>query len=325
MKRRGCLGCSFPVLVIIGVVTLVLILVGVVTGPIGNNLLNLPDWLVVHQPHVQLEAEPVFDLLSFPAILYDGTAYIFTNTFISTWLTIAVLVIFFWLALRKSKLIPGRLQGMAEAILGWILGVCEMAAGEKNGRKFFPLIATIFLFVIVNAYLSLLPIFNTIMVNTTHGSFALFRGANTDANVPLTIAIFSFVFVEYTGFRALKFSYVKKFINVGQFVQGLKDLFRGRLKSGFGGLMLGVINIFVGIIELVTEVIRIVSFTFRLFGNMTAGEILLGIIMFLIPWLLVSVFYGLELLIGFIQAFIFSGLTLAFATLAGTGHQDEHA
>ncbi len=313
MKRKGCLGCSFPVLLIIGIVTIVLVLVGLITGPIGKNALHLPNWLVVQQPTVILQPEAVFHILGFPV----------TNTLISTWLTIVVLVIFFWLATRKSKLIPGRLQVLAESILGWLLGICENAAGERNGRRFFPIVATIFLFVIINAYLSLFPIFSTIVVHTEEGTFPLFRGANTDANVPLVMALVSFVFVEYNGLRELGGSYVKKFANFGQFFQGMKDLFKGKMKSGLGGVLVGVIFVFIGFIEFITELIRIVSFTFRLFGNMTAGEILLGMIMFLVPWLAVSVFYGLELLIGLIQAFVFSGLTLAFASLAVTPHQDE--
>ena len=85
----------------------------------------------------------------------------------------------------------------------------------------------------------------------------------------------------------------------------------------------GVIDIFVGVLETLSEFIRIVSFTFRLFGNMTAGEILLLIVAFLVPWILALPFYGLELLVGFVQALIFGGLTLVFATIAVTHHAVE--
>ena len=87
----------------------------------------------------------------------------------------------------------------------------------------------------------------------------------------------------------------------------------------------GAIDIFVGVLETLSELIRIVSFTFRLFGNMTAGEILLLIVAFLAPWILALPFYGLELLVGFVQALIFAGLTLVFATIAVTHHAAETA
>ncbi|MFC1914596.1 F0F1 ATP synthase subunit A, partial [Chloroflexota bacterium] len=83
----------------------------------------------------------------------------------------------------------------------------------------------------------------------------------------------------------------------------------------------GFISAFVGIVEMVSELSRIISFTFRLFGNMTAGEILLLMITFLVPILFGIIFYGLELLVGFVQALIFSGLTLVFLTLATVQHQ----
>jgi F-type H+-transporting ATPase subunit a len=88
--------------------------------------------------------------------------------------------------------------------------------------------------------------------------------------------------------------------------------------------MTGVINAFVGILELFSHFVRIISFTFRLFGNMTAGEILLLIAAFLIPWVMPVPFYGLEILIGFVQALIFAGLTLVFATVAVAPHGEEH-
>jgi F-type H+-transporting ATPase subunit a len=318
-QQRRVLGCSFPVFLIILIVVIVAVLLGVITGPIGKNALHLPGWLVTSQPEVSLPAEAVFHIGGFGV----------TNTLISAWFSIVVLVLFLWLVMRKSKLIPGRLQSSVEWILSWLLNLCETAAGEKNGRKFFPIIASIFLYVITNAWLSLLPFFNSFVVHATEQGrdlvFPIFRGANTDANVTLSIAIVSFIFVEYFGFKMLGLSYTRKFVNTHQFTHSVGQLFKGKVKSAFGGIFLGVVNIFVGFIEFITELIRIVSFTFRLFGNMTAGEILLGIIIFLIPWFAVSIFYGLEVLIGFIQAFVFCGLTLAFVSFAIIPHEEEHA
>jgi len=176
-----------------------------------------------------------------------------------------------------------------------------------------------------NAWLSLIPGFGSILVTSAEGEpVHLLRGANTDINMPLALALVSFVFVEYFGLRSLGLRYLGKFLNVGQFFRSLGQVTRGRLRAGLGGLFTGFIHIFVGLLEALSEMVRIVSFTFRLFGNMTAGEILLLIAAFLIPWVFALPFYGLELLVGFVQALIFSGLTLVFLTLAAV-HQGEES
>lgn len=200
---------------------------------------------------------------------------------------------------------------------------CQSAAGERNGRRFFPIVATIFLFVAFNAWLGLLPGFGSITVHTAEGEVHLLRPANTDINMPLALALMSFVFVQYFGLRSLGRRYVAKFINVGGFFRSAGQVMRGKLAAGFSGMFTGVIEIFVGFLELLSEFIRIISLTFRLFGNMTAGEILILVAVFLVPWLFALPFYGLELLIGFIQAIIFGGLTLIFLTLAVTSHEAE--
>ena len=127
--------------------------------------------------------------------------------------------------------------------------------------------------------------------------------------------------MEYYGLKTLGIHYMRKFINTGQFFHSVGQIFRGKIN--IMGLFSGFIDIFVGALEALSEVIRIISFTFRLFGNMTAGEILLLIAAFLVPWILALPFYGLEILVGFVQALIFSGLTLVFVTMAVTPHEAE--
>jgi len=317
VPKRGCLGFSFPVLVGILLIFLLLFLVGFIVGPLGKSMfgdLGLPGWLSVSQPHPELPAEEVFHLLGFPI----------TNSIIGAWITIVFLVGFSYAITRRMKIVPGRLQGVFEALLGWLYSFCRSVAGEKNGRRFFPIVATIFLFVAFNAWLSLFPGFGSIEIVNTEGHHVhLLRGANTDINVPLALALVSFVIVEFFGLKTLGIRYLGKFINLGPFFRSVGQIFRGRLRAGLGGLMTGFINIFVGLLEALSELIRIVSFTFRLFGNMTAGEILLLISAFLIPWVFSLPFYGLELLVGFVQALIFGGLTLVFLTVAVTHHGTE--
>ena len=316
MPKRGCLGCSFPLLIGILVVFLVLFVIGFAVGPIGKTMLGdlgLPSWLTVARPEPQLPAEAVFHVFGVPI----------TNSVIAAWLTIIFLVLFSYAATRRMKIVPARFQMLFEAFLGWLYNFCQSVAGEKNGRRFFPVVATIFLFVAFNAWLGLLPGFGSIIVHTAEGEVHLLRPANTDINMPLALALASFIFVESFGLRLRGTRYVGKFINVGGLLRSLRLMFTGKIKAGFSGFFTGAVNVFIGLLEGLSEFIRIISFTFRLFGNMTAGEILLLVATFLIPWIFALPFYGLELLVGFVQALIFGGLTLIFLTIAVATEGEE--
>ena len=311
MPRLGCL-----TKIIIGVVVILALVI------VGALFLPIP------RPHVSLPADPIFNIGGFPI----------TNTLLASLLTITVLVALFFAATRKMKLVPKGLQNVVEMVYELLYNFVEGIAGEKNARRFFPIVATIFLYVIMTAFLSLLPGFDTIgggSTETYQGAFIgsatgfivdtpLLKKANTDINFPLALALISFVFVEFVGISALGFRrYASRFISVRPFFHSLGQLFRGHVRSAMSGLFTGAIEIFTGVLEAVSEFVRIVSFTFRLFGNMTAGMVLLLIVLFLIPWVVAVPFYGLELLFGFVQALIFAGLTLVFATIAVTPREVE--
>lgn len=315
-KRRGCLGCSFPVLIVLLVVFIGMLVVGFAAGPLGTELLGdigIPDWIKVGSPHVQLPAETVFHLFGFPI----------ANSVIAAWVTIVVLVVFSFVVTRRMRIIPGRLQAAFEFLIGWVYDLCVSVAGEENGRRFFPVVTTIFLFVGFNAWLALLPGYGSIWANTAEGHVHIFRPANTDINMPLALACVTFFYVEFVGLKTLGTGYIKKFFNLSEIGRAFKSLSKGKIGDGMVGLFAGFMGLFAGFLEAIGELIRIISLTFRLFGNMTAGEILLLVAMFLVPWLFALPFYGLELLIGFIQALIFAGLTLIFATVAVSPHEEE--
>ena len=295
--------------------------VGLLLGPIGSNFLpfQLPEEMKVPKPHVQLPAE---------AIAHIG-GFSITNTLIASWLTILVLAGLFYFCTRKMNLIPGRLQALAEVVVEGLLSFVESVAGKAHARLLFSGIATIFLYVITNAYMGLLPIFGTIgFIEHGDGHEAAFlpllRAANTDINLPLSIALVSFVLVETWGMRVVGFfRYTSEFINVRQLGQGFKQLFRGMIREAPLNIIFGFISFCVGFLEIFSHLTRMLSFTFRLFGNMTAGEILVMVSCFLIPMIFTIPFYGLELLIGLIQALIFSGLTLVFGTVAISSAHEE--
>jgi len=311
MKGSGRLN----VLIFFFIPVLILFAVGFVFGPLGASFFGtkIPAFLQVPKPHVELPAEPVAHIGHFSV----------TNTLLASWFTIIVLAVLSLILTRKMQLIPGKRQAMAEAIVEGLLNFVESVAGKKHARALFTGVGTIFLYVISNAYLALFPFFGSITVESSHGKFALLRAANTDVNVPLSIAIMSFIFVESWGMRALGVThYLSEFINVKQMTQGFKQLLKGKIGQGVMDIVFGFINLFVGVLEIFSHLTRMLSFTFRLFGNMTAGEILILVSSFLIPAVFSIPFYGLELLIGLIQALIFSGLTLVFGTIAVSPHEE---
>ena len=386
-KKKGRLGCF-----IIGIVALVIFIIGFLAGPIGQGIfpsVHMPSFLSVQKPIPELPAGVVFHIFHFDV----------TNTIIATWLTMAVLILFSVLVTRNLREVPRRWQTVFEFIVGSLLNFCNNIAGQKNGRKFFPIVATIFLFVVLNGWLGLLPIYGSIgAINITRTGLEglitdvkalnlektaqeelispldraitslderkteetvtqweafidmaaeesgksltaaqsdtlvedakkmethLLRAANTDINTPLAIALTSFVFVLLFGMKSQGLGFWKQYFNFGKSLNGLLLLFKGKVGSGIGGFFLGIIDIFIGIVELLSLLVRNISFTLRLFGNMTAGEILLVMVTFLVPYFVALPFYGLELIVGFVQALIFSSLTLIFLSMAVASH--EHA
>ena len=269
---------------------------GLLLGAIGAALLGNDPFIRV--PEVHLPPQEVFTVGGFSV----------TNTLLSAWLTTIVVVLLFGLGTRRMQLVPGRLQGAIEVLLGALDGFFQSVVGERYGRRFFPLLATIFIFVAFNAWMALLPIYPTVGLKEEGASLLwdpvkvhVLRSAGTDINMPMALAIISFFFVEGWGFRVHRFGYLKEFI---------------RFRSP--------IEFFIGVLELLSHFIRLISFTFRLFGNMLAGEIVLVMVTFLLVFIAPVAFYMLEILVGGVQALIFMGLTLVFALMAVAPHGSEH-
>ena len=311
-------------LVVAGLGLVVLFLVGLVVGAIGTAIRDENGSPFLEKPEIHLPPQPVF-----PASTRDDslgltapeehrseglegeehgstplgiTEIAITNTLLSAWLVSIVLVLFFVLGVRRKSLVPGRFQSLVETLVEAVLNFSSSVLGPEMARKAFPVVATIFFFVLFNAWFALLPFYQFVGF-TLDGDIKthLFRSAGTDLNMPLALGLVSLAFVEYWGLRTHGFGYLKKFLSLG-------NLFRGRPS--------GLIDVFVGFLELVSELVRVVSFTFRLFGNMTAGEILVVMVTFLVPFVATQFVFGLELLVGLIQAIIFAGLTLVFLSVA---------
>jgi F-type H+-transporting ATPase subunit a len=287
---------------VVGIALFAMIIISFIGSEVGSGIVGSKplSLLNIEAPKYQPAPERPFHHLPI------------TNTMITAWISTVVLGGLFFIGTRNMKLVPAGLQNFLELIVEAAANFIEDPAGEKHGRWFFSVCTTIFLFVVANAWVSLIPGFETVSINGE----PFLRNANTDLNIPAALALVSFCYVEYWGFKAKGASYLKTFFHFGPLWQALKLIFTGNLKAGAGGLLNGFVAVFAGLLEILSHLIRMMSFTFRLFGNMTAGMILVMIMLFLVPWVLPSIFYGMEAFFGFVQAMIFGGLTLGFACAA---------
>lgn len=361
----------------------VMLLISVLGGAIGGAIGGFLGFFETPIAHIQLPGEII------PGI---GIS----NTTLTLWLGILIIFSIIFFSTRNLKEVPnGRLQNLVEALVEFFIKLAVSIAGGKKGRRFVPLVLSIFLCVLISNWVGVLPGVGTIGIiepaetvykhtehkfiddpscnhtdvhtdsdshsfscepalkehlvvfnrvpglglhylppgrggenvedgggvvevreviehesKVDHGPLKgqltgrllpIFRGANTDLNTTLAIAIVSMVAVQFWGIRSLGLrTYGSKFLNFSSPVM-----------------------FFVGILETIAEVSRIISFTFRLFGNMFGGEVLLVAMMYLLPFIGIIPFMGLELFVGVIQALIFSMLTLFFGVAATASH-NEH-
>jgi len=267
--------------------------------------------------------EPLALLAVHPPILHVPPEHPFgaipiTNTMVASWLSVAVILFVFLWGMRKPRLVPHGLQNALESLCEFAGGFIEEMVGKEHERRMFPVVMTVFLFVVVNAWMGLLPGFDTV----TLGGVALLRSANTDINVPLMLAVTCVCMIEYWGLRSRGLAYVKSFFDLHYFGEAARAIQRGYLRSSLANLFYGFVYVFVGLLEVLGHAVRILSFSFRLFGNMTAGVVLTSVALFLVPLVLPSVFYGLEALFGLVQAVVFAGLTavFGFAAISSADH-----
>lgn len=230
-----------------------------------------------------------------------------TNSLITEWCVMALLIFCAWLIGRNPKLIPGKVQATFEWLFEFVIKYMEDTLNSRAlALRYFPLIMTIFLFVFTMNELEFLPVVGSVGFFKNGELIPIFRGATADLNVTLSLAIISFLVIEISGIAVLGFlKYGSKFVN-----------FKG-----------GAMGVAVGLLELIGNLARLISFSFRLFGNIFAGEILVAVAAAFLPLFLPVPVMLFESFVGLLQAAIFALLTLAFIQLAiaephgGEAHQ----
>lgn len=267
-----------------------------------------------------LAAEPIFYVSSFPV----------TNTIINSTLTMLGFVLFAFLVNKAVKKYSG---GAPKGILNFFERILELlyqyfdtvTQSRKKTIQFLPLVGTLFLFILVSNWIGLLPGIGSIGRYLLHEGHVelipLFRPANTDLNMTVAMAIIAVAVSHFLGIAFIGFfKYANKFIKLG-------DLWHG-FKSGKPiNILTAVIEFFVGLLEIVSEVAKLLSLSLRLFGNVFAGEVLLTVLAGILPVFLPLPFMALEIIVGVVQATVFSMLTLVYLTIATTpivSHDKAH-
>lgn len=227
-----------------------------------------------------------------------------TNSLLATWIVIVLLVVLSLIVSRTAKLIPKGVSNFFELIIEFLLNVITDVTGDREkALSLLPFLGTLFIFIIVNNWFGLLPGFGSIMIFNGEHTVPLLRGGNADINSTLALALISVCVTHYIGMKQLGFfTHWKKYFNF------------------FPNPIMG----FVGLLELISEFSKMISFTFRLFGNIFAGEVLLLVIGAIAPLVAPLPFFGLEILVGLIQALVFMMLTLVFINIATQPHGAEH-
>lgn len=238
--------------------------------------------------HISLSAEQIGTLWGVPI----------TNTLLMSVIVFALLAFLAFFVRKNLLMIPGRVQTLVETLFVGILDyMTETLEDAKLARKLFPLILTIFLFIFTANIIEFTPGIGSIGWTHEGGEFVpLLRSMNTDLNTTLALTVIAFIVIEVVGVATLGFfQYGKKFVNVSS-----------------------VLGFMVGIIELFSEVARLVSYSFRLFGNIFAGEVMILVLQHFVPVVLPVPIMLFEVFVGFIQAAIFALLTLFFVKIAIT-------
>jgi len=243
--------------------------------------------------HVILAAEQIGTLWGIPI----------TNSLVMTWVAMALIFIFVLIVNRSIALVPGKLQTALEwAVEGARGYVGETLEDEKLAERFFPLIAGLAVFIVTINELEFFPGVGSIGFFKGEEFVPLLRASTTDLNTTLALTIISVIVIEVAGIMGVGFfRYAGKFINFGSPVKFI-----------------------VGIIELISELARLITFSFRLFGNIFAGEVLIAIVAFFVPYVLPAPFMLFELFVGAVQGIIFGLLTLFFIKLAVTPPEAGH-
>ncbi|MCK4635423.1 MAG: F0F1 ATP synthase subunit A [Candidatus Moranbacteria bacterium] len=250
-----------------------------------------------------------------PEILFKIGSFPVSNSFF--WMVVvSISLMILILTIRyKFKQVPGRTQAAFEILIEGGLDFVQSIIEDKDiAKKVFPLVFTLFLFIMLANLITFIP-GSAVVLESGEGKVSLFRAVMSDYGIVIVMTLVAVITAQIVAIISFgPFGYLGKYFNFSGMKEFFSELFRGKLK--FGLLAQGFLDIFLGLMDIVGEIAKIVSLSFRLFGNIFAGEVLGMVMLFLMPWFLPLPFQFLSLLTAVVQAFVFAVLTLMFISLA---------
>ncbi len=263
--------------------------------------------------NITLFAEPI----------HQFTNFTITNSLLTSWVAVTIIIILS-LALRfKLKTIPGKLQNLFEIVVEGALGMCDQVTNDRAlSLKIFPFAISVFFFILINNWLGIMPLGGFGIVEKSEQGLAFIpflRGGTADINTTVALAFMAVLGANLFGaFSIGIWKTFNKYVNL----KVLGGIFK-KIRHEPTIILVAPITFFVGLIEIVGEFAKVASLSFRLFGNVFAGEVLLASMAALVAYVVPIPFLFLELLVGVIQALIFSILLVVYFTIASSDH-DEH-
>ena len=267
---------------------------------------------IIHETTIY--AEPVFHIGSFQI----------TNSLLNSWLAVLVIIVFCVVLRLRLKQIPGKIQHIFEILLEGALSLCDQVTNDRKiTLKICPIVLSLFIFILINNWFGLLPFVGSIgYLESIAGRSVfvpIFRAGTADINTTLALSIAIVIASNIFGIITIGvWKIFNKYVNIKVLADSVS-----RFRADKNVIIVAPISFFVGILELIGEMAKVASLSFRLFGNVFAGEVLLASMGAIFLYLLPAPFLFLEVFIGLIQALIFSLLSTVYFTIAAHDHQEH--
>jgi len=272
----------------------------------------------------QIETEPSHESTLYAEPIAHVGSFPITNALLTSWIAVFLIIIISVALRRKMREIPKGIQNIFEVVVDGALSLCDQVTGNRKiTNKVFPLAISVFFFILINNLLGIFPFGGFGLVQTGGGEsvFVPFiRSGTADLNTTLALSILAVIGSNIFGAIIIGlWKIFNKYVNL----VSLGQIFT-KVKKDPTILVVAPINVFVGLLELIGEIAKVASLSFRLYGNVFAGEVLLASMSALLAYILPVPFMFLEIFVGILQAFIFSVLMVVYFSIAAQDHGEKH-
>jgi F-type H+-transporting ATPase subunit a len=264
---------------------------------------------------VTLFAEPIYHIGDFPI----------TNALATSWVVVLIIILLSAVLRKSLREVPGKIQNIFEVVTDGALGLCDQVTNDRKlSLKIFPIAISVFFFILINNWLGITPFGGFGLIETgEYGKVFIpfLRGGTADINTTLALAVMAVLGANVFGIVSIgAWKTINKYVNL----KALGQIFT-KIRKDPTVIIVAPITFFVGLIEIAGEFAKVASLSFRLFGNILAGEVLLASIAALAPYAAPIPFLFLEILVGVIQALIFSILLVVYFTIGASDHDHEES